>query len=161
MDPSTFEGSTLLTIALPPWLGFVVMFVVCSGAFIRGGVEERLTAGGLLTNVAATVVMRDYSWPQLQRAGFAIDVLFMILLLAIALRSAKFWPMAAAGFQLLAVLTHVAKMIDPDLEQWSYITAIVIWTYLPMTPHGVGLWNSWRASPYAPSGEALRADTRR
>lgn len=151
-----------MTIALPPWLGFVVMFVVCSGAFIRGGVEERLTAGGLLTNVAATVVLRDPSWPQLQRAGFAIDVLFLVLLLVIALRTVKFWPLAAAGFQLLAVLTHVAKMIDPELEQWAYITAIVIWTYLLLIALGVGVWNSWRAWPYTLSGElAGRADTRR
>ena len=151
-----------MTIALPPWLGFVVMFVVCSGAFIRGGVEERLTAGGLLTNVAATVVLRDPSWPQLQRAGFAIDVLFLVLLLVIALRTVKFWPLSAAGFQLLAVLTHVAKMIDPELEQWAYITAIVIWTYLLLIALGVGVWNSWRAWPYTLSGElAGRADTRR
>jgi hypothetical protein len=162
MDLSIARGVQALTIALPPWLGFVVMFVVCSGAFIRGGVEERLTAGGLLTNVAATVVLRDHSWPQLQRAGFTIDLLFLVLLLVIALRSPKFWPMAAAGFQLLAVLTHVAKMIDPALEQWAYITAIVIWTYLLMTALGVGVWNCWRAWPYTPSGEVeARVDTRR
>jgi hypothetical protein len=160
LDPSTIEGSSFLTIALPPWLGFVVMFVVCSGAFVRGGVEERLTAGGLLINVAATVVMRDHTWPQLQRAGFVVDVLFLVLLTIIALRTWKFWPLAAAAFQLLAVLTHIAKMIDPDLEQWSYITAIVIWTYLLMTALGVGVWNSWRSWPYAPSG-ILRIDARR
>lgn len=151
-----------MTIALPPWLGFVVMFLVCSGAFVRGDVEERLTAGGLMTNVLATVVMRDPSWPQLQRAGFLVDVLFLLLLLGIALRTRKFWPLAAAAFQLLAVLTHVAKMIDPDLHQWSYITAIVIWTYLLMIALGVGVWNSWRAWGYALSGEgAVRAATRR
>jgi hypothetical protein len=151
-----------LTIALPPWLGFAVMFAVCSCAFIRGGVEERLTAGGLMTNVAATVVMRDYSWPQLQRAGFIVDILLLVLLLAIAMRTRKFWPLAAAAFQLLAVLTHVAKMIDPDLQQWAYITAIVIWTYLLLIALGVGVWNSWRAWPYTLSGElAGRAETRR
>ena len=122
----------------------------------------RLTAGGLLINVAATVVMRDYSWPQLQYPGFIIDVLSLVLLLAIALRTDKFWPLAAAAFQLLVVLTHFAKMIDPNLGQWSYMTAIVIWTYLLMTALGVGVWNSWRAWPYAPSGEAMfRAETRR
>jgi hypothetical protein len=92
----------------------------------------------------ATVVLRDYSWPQLQLAGFVVDVLLLLLLLWIALRSPKYWPLAAAGFQLLAVLTHVAKMIDPGLQQWAYITAIVIWTYLLMITLGVGVWNCWR-----------------
>ena len=150
-----------MTIALPPWLGLAVMFVVCSCAFIRGGLEERLAAGSMLINVTATQVLRDYSWPQVQPAGFIADVLSLVLLLAIALRTPKYWPLAAAAFQLLMVLTHVAKMIDPDLGQWSYVSAIVIWTYLKMIALGVGVWNCWRAWPYAPSGEALRAETRR
>lgn len=151
-----------MTIALPTWLGPVILLLVCSAAFLRGGVEERLTAAGLLINVAVTVLLRDDSWPALQRAGFAVDVLMLFLLVGIALWSPKYWPMAAAGFQLLAVLTHIGKMIDPELEQWAYITAIVIWTYLLLSALGVGVWNSWRARPYTPAGEAAgRADTRR
>lgn len=151
-----------MTIALPTWLGFAVMLVVCSGAFIRGGVEERLTAASMLINVSATHVLRDHSWPQVQLAGFVADILSLALLLAIALRSRKFWPLAATAFQFLIVLTHVAKVIDPGLGQWSYMTAIVIWTYLLLIALGVGVWNCWRASPYALSGEvAGRADTRR
>lgn len=134
-----------MTIALPPWLGPLVLLLVSAGAFLRGGVEERLTAAGLLTNVAVTVLLRDHSWPELQRAGFVVDVGLLLLLIGIALKSPKYWPMAAAGFQLLAVLTHIAKMIDPNLQQWAYITAIVIWTYLLMIALGIGVWNSWRA----------------
>lgn len=151
-----------MTIELPPWLGQLVTFVVCAAAFLKGDVEERLAAGGIVLNIAVTVAMRDYSWPHLQVAGFVVDILSFILLLAIALWSSKFWPLAAAAFQLLAVLTHVAKMVDPDLGQWSYITAIVIWTYLLMFALGVGVWNSWRARSYAPSGEGVfRTETRR
>ena len=85
-----------------------------------------------------TLLLRDHSWPELQRAGFAVDVGLLFLLIGIALKSPKYWPMAAAGFQLLAVLTHIAKMIDPNLQQWAYITAIVIWTYLLMIALGIG-----------------------
>ena len=151
-----------MTIELPPWLGQLLTFVVCAAAFLKGDVEERLTAGSIVINIAATRVLRDYSWPQVQLGGFGADVLSLVLLLAIALRTHKFWPLAAAAFQLLMVLTHVAKMIDPNLGQWAYITAIVIWTYLLQIALGVGVWNCWRAWPYALSGElAGRADTRR
>lgn len=154
-----------MTIALPPWLGFVILFIVSAGAVLRGGVDERLATVGLLSNVLATVVLRDYSWPQLQLAGFVVDVLLLLLLLWIALRSPKYWPLAAAGFQLLAVLTHVAKMIDPGLQQWAYITAIVIWTYLLMITLGVGVWNCWRDKnggrpPSATGSEGARARRR-
>ena len=151
-----------MTIALPTWLGFAVMLVVCGGAFIRGGLEEKLTAVSMLINVSVTHVLRDYSWPQVQLAGFAVDVLSLVLLLAIALRTYKFWPLAAAAFQLLMVLTHIAKMIDPGLGQWSYMTAIVIWTYLLMIALGVGVWNCRRVWPDVPSGEgALRTEASR
>jgi len=133
-----------LTVELPPWLGFVVLSVVCSAAFLKGEFEERLTAAALLLSIGVTVVLRDRSWSHLQVAGFVMDVLVLVVLVGISLRTAKFWPMAAAGFQLLAVLIHVAKMIDPQVQDWAYITAIVIFTYLLIGALGVGTWNTWR-----------------
>ena len=152
-----------MTIALPPWLGVTVMLLVCGVALWKGGREERLAAGGLLANAAVTVLMRDYSWPQLQGAEFVVDVLTLLLFTAIALRTPKYWPMAAAAFQLLGVMTHVAKMIDPSLQQWAYMTAIVIWTYLIFIAIGVGTWNSWRAQrqPANAAAAAPSAATRR
>jgi len=136
------------------------MLLVCAAALLKGGVEERLTAVGMLVNVGVTVLLRDPSWPELQRAGFGADIGSLLLYVGIALKSPKFWPMAMAGFQLLAVLTHVAKIIDPGLQQWAYITAIVIWTYLQMIALGIGVYNHWRARSYAASADA-RVETRR
>ena len=134
-----------MTLELPPWLGVVVLLIVSGGAFLRGGVEEKLAAVSLISAVSLTVLLRDRTWPHLQVAEFVVDILLFAALLAIALTSPKWWPMSAAGFQLLAVLTHVGKMIDPAVDQWAYITAIVIWTYLVIIALGVGVWNSWRS----------------
>lgn len=152
-----------MTLALPVWLGPVVLLLVCGAAFLKGGREERLTAAALLANVGATNLLRDQSWPHLQRAEFAADVILLVLFGAIALRTRKFWPLAAAGFQLLSVVTHLAKMIDPALQQWAYITAIVIWTYLILIALAVGVWNHWRGERHL-AGAAIAAapaDTRR
>lgn len=141
-----------MTIAQPPWLGPTAILLLCFCALLKGGLEERLAAGSLWLNSTLTQLLRDYTWPQVQLAGFVLDLLSLVLLTAIALTSRKFWPLAAAAFQLLMVLTHVAKMVDPNIGQWSYITANLIWTYLLMISLGVGVWNCWRAPPYAPSG---------
>lgn len=152
------EGPFILTIALPSWFGPTVTIALCLFAIWRGGLEERLAAANLWLNTTATHLLRDYSWPQVQPAGFVADVLSLVLLLAIALRSRKYWPLAAAAFQLLMVITHIAKLIDPDIGQWSYLTAIVIWTHLLNVALGVGIWNAWRArSSYSPMGEAATA----
>lgn len=133
-----------MTVELPPWLGILVLILVCGAAFFKGGIEERVTAAALLLSVGVTVLLRDRSWSHLQVAGFVMDVLVLVVLVAISLKSPKYWPMAAAGFQLLAVLIHVAKMIDPSVQDWAYITAIVIFTYLMIGALGVGVWNTWR-----------------
>lgn len=133
-----------MTIALPPWLGALVAFLTCGAALWKGGVEERATAAGILLSLAVTVLLRDNSWPHVQRAIFAADSLLFVLLLVVALRTPKYWPLAAAGFQLLAIMTHVAKMMDAGLQQWAYITAGVIWTYLLLLALAVGTWNAWQ-----------------
>lgn len=139
------------------------MALVAIGAMLRGGVEERLVVWGLCLNAVLTVTLRDLSWPHVQWIGFGLDAALLGLLVWIALRSAKYWPMPAAAFQLLATATHIAKLVDTHVEQWAYLSAIVIWTYALTLTLGVGVWNSWReasyranAGPFAPTAEARR-----
>jgi hypothetical protein len=146
-----------LTIALPAWLGPLILLLVCSAAFWKGGPEERLTAAGLVVTVAMTMLLRDMSWPPLQRIGFAADIIMFLLLAGIALKTPKWWPLMAAGFELLSVLTHISKMVDRHVDQWAYITANVIWTYLLMIALGVGVWNSWRARQSSVANEQSSA----
>jgi hypothetical protein len=137
-----------LYFVLPPQIGLTVLICVALAAMLKGGLEERITVGGLLANIAVTVVLRIPSGRDIQWAGFTADILFLLLLMIVALRSAKFWPLPAAAFQLLATITHVAKLVDPNVNRWAYFTAIIIWTYALLTALGVGVWNSWRSSSY-------------
>jgi hypothetical protein len=154
-----------LTIQLPPWIGVPLSLLICAVALWKGGLEERVTASGFLICFAITALLRDTTWPHIQKAVFASDVAYFILLLVIALRTYRYWPLTAAGFQLLAVMTHVAKMIDNGMGQWAYVTAGVIWTYLLLIALGVGVWNCWRDKvggrpPSATGSEGARARRR-
>jgi hypothetical protein len=131
--------------AIPPWAGALIAFLVCGGALWKGALEERCAAVGLLFSMGATIALRDTSWPKVQSTEFLADVANLLLLTGIALRSPKYWPMAAAGFQLLAVMTHVAKLVDRGVAQWTYLTAGIIWTYLLMIALVVGTVNAARA----------------
>lgn len=153
-------GSFSLTIALPPWLGPAILLLVSTAAFLKGDWEERIAAGCLLMNVTVTVAMRDRTWQHMQWAGFGADLVQLAVLMVIAFKTTKFWPLAAAGFHLLTVLTHVAKLLDPNLHQWAYITAIVIWTYLLIAALGVGVWNVWRAERQPATRDAPAATRR-
>lgn len=132
-------------LALPWWAPVVAFGGVCGAALWKGGLPERLVALALLLSMGATYLLRDRSWAEPQWAGLAIDLGFFFFLLILALRTDRFWPLWAAGFELLAVVTHGARLVDPTLGDWVYITATVIWTYLVLTALAIGTWNAWRA----------------
>jgi hypothetical protein len=128
---------------LPTWFPIVVIGGVCAAALLKGGREERIAAGAFVLGTLATPFIKDYSWGT-QWAIFGVDVVYLALLLVIALRSPRYWPLCAAGFQLLGVVTHAASIVDPMLPKWAYVTAGVIWTYLVLAAIAVGTWNAWR-----------------
>jgi hypothetical protein len=130
---------------LPAWVGITLFSAVCGAAMWKGGAPERLTAAWLVLGWAATLLLRDPRWPHLQWGTLTIDVAFFVFLLVLALRTDRFWPIFAAGFQFLAVLTHLARLLDREMGSWVYLTADIIWTYLILFALAVGAWGCWRA----------------
>lgn len=144
----------LTAYALPPWVGLTLTFVVCGGAFWKGSREEQLAAGGTLLSWLATLVLRDHRWLGLQWGAFASDTVLLILLTGIAVRTRRYWPLVAAAFQLLCVLIHVARLIDPGVRGWAYATGQVIFTQLLLISIGVGVINTWRGRAHPATSEA-------
>lgn len=120
--------------------------VVCGAAFWKGAREEQFAAGGLLLDWALTIALRDRSWIGTQWAAFAGDVGLLIIATAISWRTLRYWPLFAAAFELICVVIHVARMVDPGVRAWAYATAQVIFTQLFVVAVGVGVWHTWRAS---------------
>jgi hypothetical protein len=127
-----------------PYFGLVLTVVVCGAAFWKGGREEQFAAGGLLLSWAMTIALRDRSWVGTQWAAFAADAGLLLIVTGISLRTKRYWPLVAAAFQLLCVMTHVARTIDPGVRAWAYATGQVIFTQLFVVSIGVGVFNTWR-----------------
>ena len=136
-----------------PWIGIVLTLTVSAGAFTLGDREQQLAAGAVLLSIAVTLAMRDRTWAGTQWAAFISDLCLMAAITAIALRTKRYWPLVAASFQLLCVLTHVARMIDPGVHAWAYATGQVIFTQAYLWAVGFGVLNTWRRSRIA--GAAL------
>jgi uncharacterized membrane protein (UPF0136 family) len=134
----------LTAYALPPWFGLTLTVVVCGGAFWKGDREEQIAAGGTLLSWLATLVLRDHRWTGLQWGAFAADTLLLVLFVALSLRTRRYWPLVAAAFQLLCVLIHVARLVDPGVRGWAYATGQVIFTQWVLITIGIGVINSWR-----------------
>lgn len=131
--------------ALPPWIGFSLTGFLCLAAVFYGRWEERAAAAGLAVNIAITILLRDWHWTGMQWGAFCADLAYLGLMVFIALRTTRFWPLFAAGFQLLTILLHLGRMVDSKLNSWGYATAEVIFTYLVEYAILFGIWRCWRA----------------
>ncbi|HEX2817784.1 MAG TPA: hypothetical protein VHN39_15435 [Phenylobacterium sp.] len=128
------------TNGIPTFVYPLTLLAICILAIWRGGRHERIATFGLLGGWIVTVAA--YRVPNLptEYIVLAADLSLLALLIWVAMKSPAWWPIFAAGFHLLAILTHVAKDLDRQLGTWAYISAQIIWGYLLAITIGVGSW---------------------
>lgn len=127
------------------------LLAVSAFALWRGGAVERIVAVGNLVAYAATILFQDmhnFFDPQVGIMG--VDIAFLVLLLALAVRTNRTWLLFAAAFQLLAVVIHIAIAADPDVRSLAYFRGLIIWSYLILLSMAVGAWLEMRRRAQAP-----------
>jgi hypothetical protein len=64
----------------------------------------------------------------------------LIVLLALALYSDRFWPMWASAFQLVGTSIHLASLYESGNFAWAYAVGLIFWTYAVFTALALGTW---------------------
>ena len=131
-----------LVIRASIWAATVI--AVGAIAFWRGRRDEQLAAGVMLAAWALTMVVERTKFAQIEWGVLAVDIAALAAFIWIALRSNRYWPLFAAGFHLLAVVTHVARIAQPSVGGWAYVTGEIIWGYLLAIAIGYGGWTAAR-----------------
>lgn len=135
----------LLFHTLPQQVWALVMLSVCSFAFWRGGRPERAVAAAVIVAWLGSAVLENQrDWISPQWGDLLVNGAFLALLIGLALRTDRRWTLWAAAFQLLGVVTYVARMADPRVGALAPYQAVVIWSYLVMIALAVGTWLHWR-----------------
>lgn len=140
---------------LPHWVWPVALMTVCATAVLRGRDMERLAAAVVLADWALSMVVYRARSEDTQWGVLLVDGAQFAVLLWIALRSSRYWPLFLSGFALLQLVTHLAHAVDVGVSGWAYITAERIWSYLLLFTIGYGAWTAPRYadSAGAPSDE--------
>ncbi len=99
-----------------------MLLVLCSVyAALLGGTTGRI---GAALNIGATLatlfVQYATPWSQTHVPVLIVDVLLMVALYALAMKSQVYWPIWAAGFHLITVTGHAATLIAPDFKSTLY-----------------------------------------
>ena len=98
-------------------------------AAVRGGPPERWGAALLfvsvvLSNVVAFASQRHFVTPDM--GLMAVDLIFLVGAVVIALRAQRYWPMWVAALQLDTMLTHLLKF-SSFAPPFSYAFALWLW----------------------------------
>ena len=121
---------------------FFAFFVTacCALALWRGRNSERWTAAALFTSAVASALLQTSKFWLPETGILAIDLALLSYLIVLALQSDRFWPLYAAGFQVVGTLIHVARLADDHVWHAAYATAQVFWSYPVMAALMVGTW---------------------
>jgi hypothetical protein len=127
----------------------MVFFVLAiSFAAWRGGGPERWAAGAYVLALAGSAYVGFLQIPGNFRfvpiGLFLADGLLLIALCLIASRANRWWPIPAAGCQLVAVLVHIGKLLDATMIPEGYAFLVTIWSWPMVALLGLGTWTHRR-----------------
>ena len=98
---------------LPQQIWMVCMLGAAVLAYWRGGWAERTVAVGMvISSIATALVQNTQDFSATQWGDLVVDGSYLALLVWVALRSNRIWPLFAAAFQLVAVFIYFARMAD-------------------------------------------------
>lgn len=98
-------------------------------AFAWGGKPERATAGVLFIASFVSPLLFDASQSGPQWRLACLDLAVLAAIHVIAIRWPRNWLDPARAFQLLAVLTHVARAFAENASQFAYASMLAFWAY--------------------------------
>ena len=123
---------------------FVALLILtCGYALWRGGAPERVVAIALLAATAASAVVRvdvDQRFVEMETGLLIVDGLLLIVLVMVASRADRGWPLLVAGLHLVTVGAHVTKLVEPGMIPVTYALLIALWSYPMLIALGIGTW---------------------
>ncbi|HEX8639684.1 MAG TPA: hypothetical protein VF704_00865 [Allosphingosinicella sp.] len=95
-----------------------LLLVTCGYAIWQGGKPEQWTAAALLTAAAATLLVhlpRSAHFRSLETEVLLVDLALLALLVAVALKANRYWPLWLSAIHAGTVAVHLAKLANPSL----------------------------------------------
>jgi len=114
----------------------------------RGGPMARLVALALLLENSIGLLIGDPVHAESPRfVTLALDLAVLGAILYVAFATDFRWPLLASALQILSILTFVARIIDPTILSWTYVTVDISISFALMATVVYGAVQHPRAPP--------------
>lgn len=101
----------------------------------KGRSEQRIVLGALFlgsVNTYFIYVSRAGTWLEPSIAMIANELLVTAVILTVAYRSKKLWPLPVASFQILALMSQLVSVFGQELQAYAVGVTQGLWAYLQL-----------------------------
>ena len=139
------HGGVFMFDTLASQLGALPVIIICAFAFIKGDEPERFAAGAYVLGwFASLLAQTESNLSSVQYGIFAIDIVMLAVLVGLAWKYRRAWPVWASAFQLLSVMSHVVAIFDLRPPIGSVIMVMNMAGYGVLIAIGVGTFWAWQ-----------------
>ena len=110
-------------------LFLVVTLALVAVVAARGRSDERASAATLVLASLLSPLVSAHRFHAPELGVMLVDLAVLAWLVRVALTSDRFWPLWAAGFQVVGVTIHLARLVAPDIWVLAYSNAEIFWAY--------------------------------
>jgi hypothetical protein len=118
------------------WIFLSLLILATAYVARAGGREERLALATLFSAYVATYAIMEAQgeddWLDPPVWVALADLASFAVLVAIAIRSKRFWPMPVAALQLLPALTPIVVILGENLASYPIGVSQGVWSYLQL-----------------------------
>jgi hypothetical protein len=126
-----------------------LLLVTCAYALWRGGAPERIASAAMLLAYLGTLASYGplaSRFAHVETGVLAVDTALLIVLVTVALKADRAWPMALAALQLDSVGVHLARLLDLEMIRVTYALMLAMWSYPMLLLLVAGTWRHGRRS---------------
>lgn len=129
-------------------LFWALTVIGCAYAAVAGGKDGRWAAGMILCAAVLSIPAAHLGrgWARTEIGVMAVDALLLAGLYVLAMASRRHFPLWMAGFQLIAVTTHIATAIAPSFTPPAYRAMEGLWAIPTTVSLVLGTWLDSRRS---------------
>ena len=115
----------------------------------RGNAFDRFGVVIVILYVIVGEVVEAIMWGSWRAGSASLDLVLFLGLWWAAERTDRWWLILVAGFQLLAVATHLIPLVQPGFMYWTGTTIrLVIWGLMSIS-FFIGAWEVRAAARFA------------